>query len=578
MKKQKARISIKFLILLPVICLGLVAILSSATGLSGIKTFNKSAQIIADKDMVSIQKMSELQSAMQNIHKLALSHIIATDFNTMIEVVDTIKVKEAELDQMLVEYEPYISEENRAEFDTVVTAYDNLKHALVFLVAYSANGKNTEAYSCANGDVATYANQIQQSLNHMMEVTTEDAARSRESLEKIYQGLSITNTIIIVVSVVAMVLAILCVILRIINPMLGAQKKLRDIIDGIDKEAGDLTQRIDIVSNDEISDLGDGINKFIEKLQDIMRIIIDNSQKMKVVVDEVLQSVITSNDNASDLSALTEELAATMQEVANSVTAINKSTETVHSEVEEIADKSNGINEYSKEMKTHAEEMENAARENKEQTSIKVNEILDVLNQAIEESKSVDQVNNLTNDILSISSQTNLLALNASIEAARAGEAGKGFAVVAEEIRQLADSSRETANKIQDINAGVTQAVYNLADNANNLVNYMTEEILPEFDTFVNGGVQYKEDATHIESIMNEFNSKTASLRQSMSEIAESINTITSAIEEGVKGVTGAADNTQALVEDINNISVKMDENQQIAGELEKGVAVFKHF
>lgn len=106
----------------------------------------------------------------------------------------------------------------------------------------------------------------------------------------------------------------------------------------------------------------------------------------------------------------------------------------------------------------------------------------------------------------------------------------------------------------------------------------MTEEILPEFDTFVNGGVQYKEDATHIESIMNEFNSKTASLRQSMSEIAESINTITSAIEEGVKGVTGAADNTQALVEDINNISVKMDENQQIAGELEKGVAVFKHF
>ena len=226
-------------------------------------------------------------------------------------------------------------------------------------------------------------------------------------------------------------------------------------------------------------------------------------------------------------------------------------------------------------MKARADEMEHAAKANRDSTSEKVNEILNVLNQAIEDSRSVDQVNTLTNEILSISSQTNLLALNASIEAARAGEAGRGFAVVAEEIGQLANSSRDTANRIQDINAVVTAAVHNLAENANNLVTYMNDSILPEFEEFVATGGQYKEDATYIESVMNEFAEKTDELKVVMDEIAGSINTITAAIDEGVNGVTGAAESTQVLVEDMDNISKRMDENFEIAGDLKKETSVF---
>ena len=182
-----------------------------------------------------------------------------------------------------------------------------------------------------------------------------------------------------------------------------------------------------------------------------------------------------------------------MQEVGNSAGTINRNVESVRGEVDTIADKSNSINDYSKGMKANADKMEHDAKATMQETGTKVQEILDVLNRAIEDSKSVDQVNSLTNEILSISSQTNLLALNASIEAARAGEAGKGFAVVADEIRQLADSSRDTANRIQEINAVVTNAVHNLAGNANNLVEYLNESILPEFENFVESGVQYRE-------------------------------------------------------------------------------------
>lgn len=267
-----------------------------------------------------------------------------------------------------------------------------------------------------------------------------------------------------------------------------------------------------------------------------------------------------------------------MQEIGNSANVINQNADSVRREVETIADKSNSINEYSKQMKVNADEMEANARTNMQETGVKVQEILSVLNKAIEESKSVEQVNGLTNDILSISSQTNLLALNASIEAARAGEAGKGFAVVADEIRQLADSSRETANRIQQINGVVTNAVHNLAGNANNLVEYVNDSILPEFENFVGSGVQYRDNATYIESVMNEFSAKTDDLRRAVDEIAGSIGTITDAIEEGANGVIGAAESTQVLVTDMENISSRMDENQEIAGALQKETDVFKNF
>ena len=171
----------------------------------------------------------------------------------------------------------------------------------------------------------------------------------------------------------------------------------------------------------------------------------------------------------------------------------------------------------------------------------------------------------LDSRVTEIAEQINLLSLNASIEAARAGEAGKGFAVVADEISQLAFASREAANNIQQINGVVTAAVHNLANNANDLVTYMNESILPEFESFVDAGSEYKQNATYIEGVMNEFSAKTDNLKSAMDGIAVSIDGITRAIEEGVAGVNGAAENTQILVSDIDNITVSLPDGTAIS-------------
>lgn len=300
-----------------------------------------------------------------------------------------------------------------------------------------------------------------------------------------------------------------------------------------------------------------------------------NTQKMDQVVNQVLDSVQTSNGSATDLSALTEELAATMEAMSSNAYVINSNAESVKEEVNVIALKTNEISNYTKEMKQHADGMENMAHSNMESTSIKVSEILTVLNKAIEESKSVSQINALTDDILNIASETNLLALNASIEAARAGEAGRGFAVVASEISQLAADSQEAANKIQQINSIVTKAVNNLSENANGMVHYMNDSILPEFESFVQSGSEYKRNATYIEGVMEEFTLKTESLQKAVEEIADSIDTIASAIDEGVNGVNSAADSTQILVGDLENITNHMDENQAIAMALKQETEIF---
>lgn len=575
---NKKRASLKTLILLPVFILGALTIICNVMAINNIRTVNSNAADITDNCMMSVSDLGEIKNDIQVIHTLGLSHIIATDLNTMISVVGEINDNQEELEKKLDEYKKYVQNDDMDTYNSLVSNYNTMKYELGNIMAYSALGKNEEAYAIANGVVSDSSTAIQKDIEVLSTHANDTASEARERLASVYISSLVSNGIVIIISAILIIVAIYCVMKYVIKPIIATNKDIRDIIDGIDNGEGDLTKRVRVISNDEIADLGNGINLFMDKLQEILKLIIENTNYMENVVAEVDGSVVKSNDSASDLSAMTEELSATMQDVGLSVNTINDNADDILKDVEIIATKSDNINQFSKEMKANAEKIESDARYNMVQTGEKVGNILDGLNKAIEDSKSVDQVNNLTNDILNISSQTNLLALNASIEAARAGEAGKGFAVVADEIRQLADSSRETANKIQSINSVVVAAVNNLSDNASNLVSYLQQTILPEFQTFVDGGVKYKENASYIENAMDEFVEKTDVLKKNMDEIAHSINTITTVVDDGAAGVNNAAISTQDLVEDIVNISNKMIENKSIAQNLKNSTNIFAKF
>lgn len=574
--KKKGNISTKFIILLPVFILGIVSVLSNILAVVNIRRVNANASQIANGYMSCISELADIQKETLYIHRLGLSHIVATDLDSMIALVDTIRDEQAVLEGYLEEFNIYVTEDNQADYESLLANYEGLKYELANLIAYSGNGQNEAAYALANGAIADYASAMQDNINAIQMGVHQDAESAKAQLQSVYTSSLIASTAAIIISVAALLVTLLSVFKLVILPLANTQKEITNIINDIDNREGDLTRRVTVHSNREVAAVGSGINVFMEKLQDIFKMIVDNSRKMEEVVGEVRDSVVTSNSSVSDLSALTEELSATMEEMSANASLINTNTESVKQEVDQIADRTTEINAYTREMKEHADAMESAARENMESTSVKVNEILTVLGKAIEDSKSVNQVNSLTDDILNIASQTNLLALNASIEAARAGDAGRGFAVVATEISQLAAASQEAANRIQQINSVVTGAVHNLADHANGLVQYMNDAILPEFEAFVEAGSEYHEKASYIENTMGEFTEKTDLLKKTMTEIADSINTIAHAIEEGVNGVSNAADSTQVLVNDMDNITHHMDENQLIAADLKKETEIFK--
>lgn len=572
---QKKKLSTKLIILIPVFILGIFSIISNVMSVSNIRNVNRSAVQISEVSLKNVSGLAEIQKQTQDIHNLGLSHIIAVDLDSMIQLVEKIRSQEDALEKDLESYKIYVTPDTKKEYNDIKKNYEELKYECANVMAFSAAGKSEDAYELANGKISKCADAIESDIESIKKIVNQDANAQRQKLTSAYHSSIGTSIVTILISIAALFSAMVAVLRWVIYPLANTNREMNEIISEIDNRQGDLTRRVTITNNKEVASVGGGINAFMAKLQEIFRMISSNSRDLEGVVNEVRESVQTSNGSVSDLSALTEELSATMQDISDNASRINENTESVAGEVKSIAEKTIEINQYTKEMKEHAEAMEHAARENMDTTGAKVNDIVSVLSQAIEDSNSVNQVDNLTNDILNIASQTNLLALNASIEAARAGDAGKGFAVVASEISQLAAASQEAANNIQSINAIVITAVHNLADNANGLVEYMNEKILSEFQKFVESGGAYHDKATFIEGVMADFEAKTDSLQNSMDEIANSVNTISHAIEEGVSGVVSAADSTQVLVSDMDKISKKMDENFAIAEGLKKETSVF---
>lgn len=408
-------------------------------------------------------------------------------------------------------------------------------------------------------------------------LNTTNMIRGQKELEQASTECHMVMVIVVCLLVLAFAGGMGITMITIAYPAKKATNDLSEIVDAMERQEGNLTLRIKERTRDEVGQLVQGINRFIGTLQGIIRQIKIQSDSMIENVHNVNEQVGNANSSITDVSAAMKELAASMTNISNVADNINSKAEEVTAAVEQIAGKAGRGSGMAKEIQERAQQFREEGSASKANTSVMAEEIRVVLEKALEKSRDVERINGLTAEILSISGQTNLLALNASIEAARAGEAGRGFAVVADEIRKLADSSRDTANNIQEISLQVTNSVNELADNANRMIDFITDVVLPDYDKLVMTGNQYSEDATSFENILRDFNENANELNETMRNVKDLINDISVTISESSDGISMTAQSASDLTSSVAQIQKEITKTAQSADMLIQEIDMFKH-
>ncbi len=380
---------------------------------------------------------------------------------------------------------------------------------------------------------------------------------------------------ILQISGICLILA-LVIINLIVNRIMKSLNKVNSKIYDLVHNEGDLTQKLDITSGDELELIAENVNTLLEYIRGIMLNISSNSTQLGTSTGTIAESLISAKDNISDISATMEEMSAAMEETSSSLSQVDKSVVHIMESIGSISAKASSERESAADIMEKVQAIYESAETDRTEAARQAAEMSRNMTERIERSKAVEQIDTLTTEIINITDQTSLLALNASIEAARAGEAGRGFAVVASEIGSLADNSARAAEGIQKVSQEVIYAVNELASESEQMIRFMNETAMAGYERLLDNSQNYKNDVGHLSETMNDFADESMHLNNNIDSIKESVDAVNIAVEESAKGIVGVTEMASDMTASMENIKTEAEGNREIAGQLEAEVGKFK--
>ena len=566
--------SIRWKILLPVILVFISAVVS--LGYSTINNYNEEVKATAlksaeaactvathsiDGDIIAALKPGDEDTVEYNQQRTTMSYIAEY---CGIKYMYTLYVD----DKGIVRYGIDIDDTASRCYigDKFETQYDTLKP--VFEKGETVKTKDIESYGEDN--VLTVYQPIYNSSGKIVAALAcdYDASHVLESRT------AITNRAI-VVAALTLIFDIL-----VINFLVGMTikniKKVEQMVYDLVHNEGDLTQKLEIKSFDEMELIAKNMNELLEYIRKIVSNISNGSVELDASAEEVVDNIAKVEDKIANISATMEEMSAAMEETSASLNQVSSSVISIADSIQDISGKAGEGSATSQSVMAEASEVHNSAMGAIENAKTKVLEMSDSINQKIEKSKVVEKVNELAQEILNITAQTNLLSLNASIEAARAGEFGRGFAVVAGEIGKLAASSSQAAEQIRLVNEEVIGAVEELAKEAQLMIQFIETATLQSYEELVDTSKDYETNVSNLNDILINFASQCQELKANIDNINDAINSVNIAVEESTNGITHVAEDAVDLANNMNEIANQANTSQSISNSLNTEVKKFK--
>ncbi|WP_026495634.1 methyl-accepting chemotaxis protein [Butyrivibrio sp. WCD3002] len=540
--------------------------------MTSMKTSTSSSISMFDSMMSLTQHEAQLKSDVMSLYDQATGYVSADAVETKEALKPQIDaVKQAVTNDIQILNQDFASTKNQdaiAEIDEIVVQYSRLTALIDNAIEKCDAGDKDSAYKILFDKAEIQKIAIFHSTKTLDQAIEDSATATKVTMNQLLQSGNLMAMIGIIVTLILIVINFFVSYKNIVRKIRHIADEVNVMITNIEAGNGDLTARIKTKTKSELLYITTGINHFIETLQGIMRDVKEGSAVLTTSSEEVASQLRAADDNVTNSSAALEELSANMETLSDTVKSINGKVDSVKNAAQAITDEASEGTETAITIKQEANELKQRVTNKKNNAGEQMSQLSNTLTKSVKDSEKVSQINELTKVILDIASQTNLLALNASIEAARAGEAGKGFAVVATEISSLADNSRQTAANIQDISNEVTEAVNELARNAQEALDYINGTVLDDYDEFVNTGEKYEHTADIMDDMLTSFSSKADHLNEIMTEMVESIEAITNSIEESSKAISLSAESSNEIVGGIKKISLAINKNTEVTEQL----------
>ena len=534
-----------------------------------------SDQIVSEQ-VAEQEKISGLSRQFTYINSQVLTHVMTTNSVTMDTLSEKILQDITDMEQQIEEFGALLSEgdERKEALDSASAELAKYRKTVESLLVTSAENK-TQAYVSATSNLPMFNEHIENYMNRMLEITAQEMEQAQGQME---QSAARVPGIISVASIALLVVVIVIMLglrLWVIGPVKKATKQVDELVEGIRCNKGDITKRIHVGSRDEVGRLAIAINDLVAQMQIIIRAITEGCGQMEEKQADIISNVEKVNATADHTMQNLGIMSEGMQLVTGAIDGVQQDTGVLDHTVENMLEVAQNGRDYAADIKEKAGKMKATAVESKQEATLVMKEIDTAMTESIANSRQIHKITELTEEILGIAGTTNLLALNASIEAARAGEAGRGFAVVAEEIRKLADSSRESANNIQKISNRVVESVEELSENATRLLEFMNTRVMKDYDALEDTGSNYHEAADHVDEMMNEFRRKIDELLSVLQNVNTANTQMEATVGDSTEKLSAVEKNNQGLQQEMKDISYAVEELAASVGQLKESIRCF---